>query len=211
MKSAWTTGLKQLRDAGAEIVEITWPGFDLDEIWRRHRVLMAVEIAADHQARLAEYPDDYPKHVRELIAEGLSIPAAEYLRCRRHQARLRRSILEWQLSLSDGGYDDDLGLGGGEMGLDAGGTILCPAAPGPAPTHETTGNPRMNSPWSYLGLASLTVPLCLASNGLPLGMQLVSATYTEEDMIQEAVWCENVFRQAQSKPTKPVKGRKKKA
>ncbi len=208
MRTAWAAGLKQLRDAGAVITEITWPGFDLDEIWRRHRVLMAVEIAADHEKRLAELPDDYPKHVRELIAEGLSIPAAEYLRCRRHQARLRRSILEWQLSISDSGYDDDIDFTHSGMGLEGSGTILCPAAPGPAPSHETTGNPRMNSPWSYLGLASLTVPLSLAPNGLPMGMQLVSASYTEEDMIQEAVWCENVFRQAQ---VKPVKGRKKKA
>ena len=210
MRTAWTTGLQQLRDAGAEIVEITWPGFDLDEIWLRHRVIMAVEIAADHQLRLQQFPDDYPKHVRELITEGLGIPAAIYLRCRRHQARLRRSILEWQLSLSDGGYDDDLGPGGDGIGLEAGGTILCPAAPGPAPSHETTGNPRMNSPWSYLGLASLTVPLALAPNGLPLGMQFVSASYTEEDMIQEAVWSENVFRQAQSQTT-TSKIRKKKS
>lgn len=212
MRTAFTAGLKQLRDAGAEIMEITWPGFDLDEIWRRHRVLMAVEIAADHQARLDEYPEDYPQHVRELIREGLGIPAAEYLRCRRHQSRLRRSILEWQLSLSDGGYDDDLGLTADGIGLEAGGAILCPAAPGPAPDRTSTGNPRMNSPWSYLGLASMTVPLALASNGLPLGMQLVSASYTEEDMIQEAVWCENVFRQAQTKPTKATKpkGRKNK-
>lgn len=212
MRTAWTAGIKQLRDAGAEIVQITWPGFDLEEIWRRHRVIMAVEIAADHEARRQEFSNDYPEHVAALIDEGLSIPAAEYLRCRRHQSRLRRSILEWQLSLSDGGYDDDLGLGGDGIGFDSGSTILCPAASGTAPDRSTTGNPRMNSPWSYLGLASLTIPLTLAPNGLPLGMQLVSASYTEEDMIQEAVWCENIFRQSQLKPTKPVKKtRKKKA
>lgn len=208
MRTAWIAGLKQLRDAGAEILEIHWPGFDLDEIWRRHRVLMAVEIATDHQARLQEFPDDYPDHVAALIQEGLSIPAAEYVRCKRHQSRLRRTILEWQLSVTDGGYDDELGFAGDGTGLETEiGAILCPAAPGPAPDHSSTGNPRMNSPWSYLGLASLTIPLALAPNGLPLGMQLISGSYTEEDMIQQAVWCEQVFRQSQPAP---VKRRKKK-
>ena len=209
MKTAWMAGLKQLRDAGAEILEIHWPGFDLDEIWRRHRVLMAAEIATDHQARLQQHPDDYPVHVAALIEEGLSIPAAEYIRCRRHQARLRRAILDWQLSMTDGGYDDDLGIGGDGMGLETEiGAILCPSAPGPAPDHSSTGNPRMNSPWSYLGLASLTIPLALAGNGLPLGMQLISASYTEEEMIQQAVWCEHVFRQSQPAPVKRRKKQK---
>ncbi len=206
MRQAWIAALKQLKDAGAEIVEVTWPGFDLDEIWRRHRVLMAVEIAADHEQRLRDLPDDYPPNVAALIEEGSRVSAAEYLRCRRHQSRLRQSIQEWQLSLEDGVLDDE--FGGDVPGV--GGTILCPAAPGAAPDRRTTGNPRMNSPWSYLGLASLTVPLTLAPNGLPLGMQLVSASYTDEDMIQDAVWCEEVFRRAHSQP-KPVKGRRRKA
>lgn len=210
MQSAWKLALKQLRDAGAEIVEVTWPKFDLEEIWRRHRVIMAVEIAAEHESRIRDFPKDYAKHVSALIKEGLKIPATEYLHCRRHQARLRRAIINWQLMLSDG---DDEDIGDGMHSERGWGSILCPSAAGAAPDRSTTGNPLMNSPWSYLGLGAITVPMALAPNGLPLGLQLISVSYTEEDMIQDAVWCENVFQQAQAKPvkaTKPVKGRKKK-
>lgn len=209
MQHAWAAALKQLRSAGAEIVEVTWPGFDLEEIWRRHRVLMAVEIAADHEARIREFPKDYSPHVAALIEEGLKVSGAEYLRCRRHQARLRQSIIDWHLALNEDIEEIDFGPESeGLRAVASWGAILCPSAPGPAPDRSTTGNPRMNSPWSYLGLASITVPMCLASNGLPMGMQLVSASYTEEDMIQDAAWCEHVFQQAQ---VKPVKGRKKKS
>lgn len=211
MRKAWMVGIKQLRNAGAEIVEVTWPGFDLEEIWRRHRVLMSVEIAADHETRIRELPKDYSPHVAALIEEGLSVPAAEYLRCRRHQSRLRQAIIDWHLALNDDGEVYDFGPDADAIRVGATwGAILCPSAPGPAPDRSTTGNPRMNSPWSYLGLASITVPMSLAPNGLPLGMQLVSASYTEEDMIQDAVWCESVFRLEQAKPKK-VRQRKTKS
>lgn len=201
MQQAWAAAIKQLKSAGAEIVEIEWPGFDLEEIWRRHRVLMAVEIAADHEERIREFPKDYPQHVGALIAEGLKVSGAEYLRCRRHQARLRQAIIDWHLSVNDDTEVLDIGPANENLRAVASwGSILFPAAPGPAPDRSTTGNPRMNSPWSYLGLASMTVPMSLAPNGLPLGMQLISASYTEEDMIQDAAWCEHVFQQAQLKP-----------
>lgn len=212
MRKAWIAGVKQLRNAGAEIVEVTWPGFDLEEIWRRHRVLMATEIAADHEARISDLPKDYSPHVAALIKEGLQVSGAEYLRCRRHQARLRQAIIDWHLALNDEVEEIDFGPESDSIRSGPSwGAILCPSAPGPAPDRSTTGNPKMNSPWSYLGLASITVPMTLSSNGLPLGMQLISASYTEEDMIQDAVWCEDVFRQHQVKPAKPATGRKKKA
>jgi Asp-tRNA(Asn)/Glu-tRNA(Gln) amidotransferase A subunit family amidase len=53
------------------------------------------------------------------------------------------------------------------------GTILTPAALGPAPKdHNTTGNPVFCAFWTYLGVPSVTLPL-LEADGMPLGVQLV--------------------------------------
>ena len=61
---------------------------------------------------------------------------------------------------------------------------LCPAALGPAPASlDSTGDPVMNLPWTYLGLPALTVPAGQADNGLPLGLQIVAAWMADEKLL----------------------------
>jgi Asp-tRNA(Asn)/Glu-tRNA(Gln) amidotransferase A subunit family amidase len=51
--------------------------------------------------------------------------------------------------------------------------LLTPAAPGPAPEGiEATGSAVMNGQWTLADFPTATVPYALASNGLPLGIQL---------------------------------------
>ncbi len=53
------------------------------------------------------------------------------------------------------------------------GTILTPAALGPAPKdHNTTGDPVFCAFWTFLGVPTVTLPL-LEVDGMPLGVQLV--------------------------------------
>jgi Asp-tRNA(Asn)/Glu-tRNA(Gln) amidotransferase A subunit family amidase len=51
--------------------------------------------------------------------------------------------------------------------------ILTPAAPGEAPSAETTGNPVFSTIWTFLGTPAVTVPLLQSEAGLPIGVQLV--------------------------------------
>lgn len=191
-RRAWKITLDRLQAAGAEIIEVNWPEFDLEEIWRRHRILMATELASAHEDRLRQIPQDYPPHVAGLIEEGLKVPAAEYIRCRRHQHLLRNSIVDLQrLVETDNDDPKDLRYESAAWELDA---ILFPSAPGAAPDASSTGNPKMNSPWSFTGQAALTLPSGISSNGLPLGLQLVSCSFGEEDLIDAASWCEHVLR-----------------
>lgn len=198
----WNRTLELLRAAGAEIIEVNWPEFDLEEIWQRHRVLMATELAAAHEERLRQLPADYPPHVAALIEEGLKVPAAEYIRCRRHQHLLRNSLHEIQRLVPPGEDPDEIDSNepryeNAAWELDA---FLFPAAPGPAPDISSTGNPKMNSPWTFTGQAALTLPMGLSSNGLPLGLQLISSAFGEEDLIDAANWCEGVIRNANGSP-----------
>ena len=55
---------------------------------------------------------------------------------------------------------------------------------------EWTGSPAFNAPWSLTGLPSITVPMGLAPNKLPLGLQLIGTPYNEWNILEVAGWCE---------------------
>ena len=71
--------------------------------------------------------------------------------------------------------------------------VLVPAATGPAPLGLTsTGDSRMNSPWTALGTPAITIPMPVAS-GLPLGLQLTANHGQDARVIRTAVKLERLF------------------
>src|SRR5205809_1759276 len=65
--------------------------------------------------------------------------------------------------------------------------ILTPAAVGPAPLGlASTGDPRMNAPWTALGTPAISIPIPVAS-GLPLGLQLAADHGQDARVIRTAV------------------------
>jgi aspartyl-tRNA(Asn)/glutamyl-tRNA(Gln) amidotransferase subunit A len=74
--------------------------------------------------------------------------------------------------------------------------LLTPTTPTPAPEGMATGDARFQTPWSLSGLPSITVPCGLTMSGLPLGIQLVSAAFTEAPLLAAAAWCEDILGRA---------------
>ncbi len=142
------------------------------EVIGRHRTVMAVEAAAFHEPRLRRHPDDYAPKIRALLEEGLSCSAPEYARCKEHQHRLQEEMATCL------------------VGVDA---LLTPAATGPAPAADTTGDPEFNSPWSYTGLPTVSFPTGHFADGLPLAIQLVGKPFGEAELLAAAAWCERVL------------------
>jgi Asp-tRNA(Asn)/Glu-tRNA(Gln) amidotransferase A subunit family amidase len=65
--------------------------------------------------------------------------------------------------------------------------ILAPAATGPAPGGLTsTGDSRMNAPWTALGTPAISIPMPIKS-GLPLGIQLTAAPGQDARVLRTAV------------------------
>ena len=62
----------QLRAAGAAIPDVGLPAAFADVI-ARHRIVMAVESAKFHEARLRRHPEDYDPNIRSLVEEGLAV------------------------------------------------------------------------------------------------------------------------------------------
>jgi aspartyl-tRNA(Asn)/glutamyl-tRNA(Gln) amidotransferase subunit A len=169
-----------LSAAGAEVIDLPDDVFDFETILRNHRVLMAAEAAAEHEARVAAHRDEYSPRILALVEEGMAIPATEYIRC----SRLRSWYEEIRLLRK-------LGL---DRGVDA---LVMPATIGPAPDVSTTGDPALNSPWSYLGWPAVSLPIGLSPEGLPMGLQLVGIhEFSDDEILSTASWCEDVIRRA---------------
>jgi Asp-tRNA(Asn)/Glu-tRNA(Gln) amidotransferase A subunit family amidase len=116
-------------------------------------VLESYEGARVHKARLEEFGDRLDQNIANLVRNGLKIPPERYNEAKRFVAESRVRFAEIFKSTP---------------------VILTPAAVGPAPLGlSTTGDPRMNAPWTALGTPAISIPMPIAS-GLPLGLQLTA-------------------------------------
>jgi aspartyl-tRNA(Asn)/glutamyl-tRNA(Gln) amidotransferase subunit A len=161
----------QLRGRGAGVFDVVVPDL-FSDVLTQHRIVMAVEAAQFHERRLRKHPEDYGPNITKLLEEGIACPAPVYARAKEHQQRLQSQVGNFLAE-----YD----------------ALLCPATTGPAPDRATTGDPAFNSPWSYTGLPSVSFPVGLSDDGLPLAIQLVGEDFGEEDAFRAAAWCENVL------------------
>lgn len=165
---------ERLQAAGAEIVPSPLPA-EWKTVHARHRTIMAVEAAHYHRGDFAQHADQYGPRISELIAEGLATPAVAYVEALRHQHNFSRAIEETTLGFPK---------------LQA---WLLPATTDTAPARETTGDPYFNSPISHSGLPCVSLPCALASDGLPVAIQLVGRRGHTRKLLEAAAWCEKVL------------------
>lgn len=123
-----------------------------------HRRIMAVEAAAYHRETFPSQRQAYGPQIATLLDEGHRVTAVEYA-----TALIRREEVRNEFAQLLHQHEDLLGC------------LVMPSTLGPAPTRETTGDPGFNSPWSYLGWPSLTIP-CGLVDGLPIGLQFIALT-----------------------------------
>src|SRR4029077_12489192 len=135
-------------------------------------VLESYEGARVHEARLKEFGDRLDQNIANLVRNGLKIPAERYDDTRRFIADSRTRFAEIFKSAP---------------------VILTPAAVGPAPLGlSTTGDPRMNAPWTALGTPAISIPMPVAS-GLPLGLQLTADLSQDSRVLQAALLLQKHF------------------
>ena len=156
-----------LRQAGAVVEDVDVPA-SYEGFYEAGMAVLQVEAAAVHASHFAAHRDHYRPKIRELIEAGMHVTPDAYDRAQEHRQRFR-----------------------GEMAgllarVDA---LLSPVADGPAPEGTTsTGNPAWCAPATFTGFPAIALPSGLAANGLPLAIQLVSAT--DNRLLAVASWCE---------------------
>jgi Asp-tRNA(Asn)/Glu-tRNA(Gln) amidotransferase A subunit family amidase len=154
---------------GAEVVSIGFPA-----PWREahlvHRTIMLFE-AATHLAALQDRERArLSPRLNAALDEGRAIARSDYAAA---MARREAAIV----SFADWFADWD--------------AVIAPPAPGPAPEGlGSTGDPSCCTLWSLTGFPAITLPIGLAGNGLPLGMQLATPAGTDDRLLAIAAWCE---------------------
>ena len=156
-----------LRQAGFGVCET--PLFeDVEELCDDLRRLARVEVAEVHRDWVAGHGDLYhPSTLSEIRAGQASAPGtAQRLRQVQHQARRRTTAITRA------------------AGVDL---WLSPAAPDRAPAGlEATGDPVLNSPWSFIGWPALCLPCGVDADGLPYGLQLAVPSGRDEALLAAA-------------------------
>jgi Asp-tRNA(Asn)/Glu-tRNA(Gln) amidotransferase A subunit family amidase len=117
------------------------------------RVVEHYEGARFHAERYQQYGARL-LDLADLVREGLQIPDQRYQDALAFISQSKEEIAEQYRSTP---------------------VILAPAATGPAPKGlSSTGDSRMNAPWTALGAPAISIPMP-AGSGLPLGLQLTAA------------------------------------
>jgi len=135
------------------------------------RTVMFYEGARFHEARFKEHGDRLAD-MANLVREGLRIPEAQYdaaiafiRECKDRVAALYKATP----------------------------VILVPAATGPAPAGlASTGDSRMNAPWTALGTPAITIPMPVGDS-LPLGLQLTADHGQDARVLRAGVRLQNLL------------------
>lgn len=174
--------ITKLWEEGADIIDVELPE-SFKHVQDSHRVIMSVETACVHEDLFREKRDDYGEYIQGYISSGLLVPATAYLRAQ----RVREMVINDILKLMDD-YD----------------CLICPSTTDTAPKGLSwTGSPAFNIPWSLTGLPSITVPMGLARDNLPIGLQIIVTPFKEWDLLSIAGWCEEKL-EFQCRPIDPV-------
>ncbi len=159
----------RLRESGAEVVAATIP-----DIWRDADVILRTIMMYEAATHLAGVQDRerarLSAKLNAAIDEGRATSHGDYATAMARRDAAIRAFAEWL------------------AGFDA---IVTPSAPSAAPAGlESTGDPACCTLWSLLGFPALSLPIGLAGNGLPLGMQIATSANADDRLLSIARWCE---------------------
>lgn len=133
--------------------------------------VMTYEGARVHQRRYEQYGDRLGA-IADLVREGLKITDRQYREALDSIAESRMRVRDIHKATP---------------------VILVPAATGPAPLGlGSTGDSRMNSPWTALGTPAITIPMPVGS-ALPLGLQLTADHGQDARVIRTAIRLERIL------------------
>ena len=164
MAAAFRNALSRLRRAGVSIRSIEIAGM-LARLDEAATTVMFYEGAQFHRQRYNEHGARLAD-MANLVRDGLLISGDRYDEARRYIAECKARMTELYKATP---------------------VVLVPSATGPAPLGlASTGDARMNSPWSALGTPAISIPMPVAG-GLPLGLQLTADRGEDSRVIRTAV------------------------
>jgi aspartyl-tRNA(Asn)/glutamyl-tRNA(Gln) amidotransferase subunit A len=166
--------LKQISNLAADVSEIDLPATPT--------AVQAPEVYALHAKSFATTPDLYLPWIRERLKQAAAVDLVTYIEARQHFDRLRRSI------------DDVFAK------VDF---LITPTTPVPPITIkealEMSPDPagelwlRNTRPFNAYGLPTISIPCGFTRAGLPIGLQIAAANFSEAKLLAFALTCEQTF------------------
>lgn len=133
-----------------------------------HSRVNEAELAFALQREWRHHPQQLSPALRERVEQGMRMPVIDYL--------LARDRIPHVATAFDDYFER----------YDA---ILAPAALGAAPRGlASTGNPLMQTVWTFGGLPAVSLPLLTLSGGLPLGVQAVGPLHNDGRLLRTCRW-----------------------
>jgi Asp-tRNA(Asn)/Glu-tRNA(Gln) amidotransferase A subunit family amidase len=155
------------------IDEIELP-FNLDEVLLSVQVINAYEGARTHRERWIQYGDRLGPKLSEVVKDGLALATDSYQAALGTLANARAAIADVYREYP---------------------VLVSAAATGPAPVGlASTGDPRMNAPWSGLHGPAIAIPV--PGDGLPIGLQLTAAIGNDDVLVETAGLLERALNDA---------------
>ncbi len=168
-REALDTAAKALRNAGARVTTLALPPACRDAPTQLRRIMLH-EAVRELGASQDRERGRMSAKLNAALDEGRAIGEFAYGDAMVRRTEIIAALTDWL------------------AGFDA---VLTPPAPGPAPQDLTqTGDPACCSLWSLAGFPALTLPIALAPNGLPLGMQLAAPARHDQRLVAVGKWCE---------------------
>ncbi|MBI5879566.1 MAG: amidase [Chloroflexi bacterium] len=152
-----------LAHLGAHVTEVQIE--ELRAASAQNGVVTTSDAAAFHRERLKDKPDGFGADVLTRLRSGAGLTSTDYSLARRTQTLVKHRMAQVF-------HDYDL--------------LLTPTTPIPAPLREGQDAveqarmlTRYTSPFNTAGLPVLSVPCGFTAEGLPIGLQIVGANWTE--------------------------------
>ena len=176
MREAFLAALEVFADAGCEIIDLDVP--ELSYAAMTSMLTSSAESAGINRRWFRERAEDYVPHVARGIAVGMAITASEYLTAQRARQRIRAAVTA--------AYD--------KVDIIATPTTARAAPPlslgvqgnGDDSRHASYNQSNLLRFPSMLGLPGCSVPCGIDSDGLPIGMQLIGASFADQTVLNTA-------------------------
>lgn len=151
-----------------------------------NKTMTQADGAAVHRDRLREHPEMFGEDVRRRLQDGAKTTSTEYALARRVQTEVRKRC---------------------ELFFDSQDLLIIPSTPIAAPTiagHDAVEQAgrltRFTAPFNLTGLPAISVPCGFTSEGLPIGLQIVSRAWTDAKVLNAAYAFEQATDWHQKRP-----------
>lgn len=151
------------------VTDVRLPVNDAEDLRAISGRVLQAESYVYHRALIESGADEYDPDTRARIERGSTLTAAEYIDAQRALTLLRREVLNVFEHVD---------------------VLITPTVPRAAPTFSELGEDniglsllRNTSPFNAYGLPTISVPVGLTPDGLPVGLQITAAPFQEARVI----------------------------